>query len=115
MVSPGLLSNTPALIVICQHMVEMQKRGGDFGCKFLTIADSAMAEQNIMLATHDLGLGTCVIASFHCQGVQQILQLPEEIVLMLLISVGIPAKPVKAPNRKEDVIWFNEYNQSNRN
>jgi nitroreductase len=115
MVSPGLLSKTPALIVICQDMMEMQKRGGDFGREFLTIADSAMAAQNIMLAACDLGLGTCVIASFHRRGVRQILHLPEEIVPMLLISVGIPAKPVKAPNRKKDVIWFNEYNQSNGN
>jgi nitroreductase len=90
----------------------MGHKGGDLGRDYLSIADSSMAAQNIMLAAHALGLGTCAIASFHRRGMQQILGLPAEIVPMLLLSVGIPAQPARAPTREKDVMWFNEYPKS---
>jgi nitroreductase len=106
------MGNAPAVIAICQDMAVRAHKGGDLGRDYLSIADSSMAAQNIMLAAHALGLGTCAIASFHRRGMQQILGLPAEIVPMLLLSVGIPAQPARAPTREKDVMWFNEYPKS---
>ena len=109
LVSPGLLGSPPALIVICQDLEEAKLKGGSLGPQFLAIADAAMATQNIMLYAHALGLGTCVIASFHREALQAILGLPHSITPFFIVSVGYPEFTPKTPIRKKDVIWFNEY------
>jgi nitroreductase len=109
LVSPGLSGNPPALIVVCQDSDEAQLKGGSMGPQFLAIADAAMATQNIMLYAYTLGLGTCVIASFHRGALQTILSLPRSIVPIFIVSVGYPDCSPRAPARKKEVIWFNEY------
>jgi len=109
LISPGLYGNPPALIVVCQDSKEAQLKGGSMGPKFLAIADAAMASQNIMLYAYSLGLGTCVIASFHREALQTILSLPCSIVPIFIVSVGYPDCSPRVPVRKKEVIWFNEY------
>lgn len=109
MVSPGLLGDPPAVIVVCQDLDEARRKGSDLGEKMLTVMDTSMAAQNIMLAAHAEGLGTCAIASFHPGATQQILGLPEHIVPQLLISIGVPQKIPSAPKRNLEVLWINEY------
>lgn len=110
LVSPGLSGNPPALMVVCQDSNEAQLKGGLQGPKFLAIADASMSSQNIMLYAYSIGLGTCVIASFHSKAVQKILDLPQSIIPIFLISVGYPEySPKKAPSRNKEIIWFNEY------
>lgn len=110
LVSPGLSGNPTALIVVCQDSDEAQLKGGSMGPQFLAISDAAMATQNIILYAYTLGLGTCVIASFHRKALQTILNLPRSIIPIFLVSVGYPEySPKKVPARKKEVIWFNEY------
>lgn len=108
-VSPGLLGNPSAVIVVCHDLVYALKTGGEFGVKTASLMDTAMAAQNIMLAAHARGLGTCAVASFHPQAVQRIIELPEHICPQLLITLGIPGEVRTAPKRNHDVIWFNSY------
>jgi nitroreductase len=110
MLSPGLSGNPPAVIAICQDLAEAERRGDSLGRDVLTVMDSALAAQNIMLAACAEGLGTCAIRSFHPGGVQKLLHLPEHIAPQLLISVGVPEVTPRAPTRNLDVIWFQEYN-----
>jgi nitroreductase len=65
MVAPGILGNTPTAIVICQDMDEAEKKGSKLARDVLTLMDTALAAQNIMLTAYDQGLGTCLVASFH--------------------------------------------------
>ena len=109
LVSPGLSGNPPALIVVCQDSDESQLKSGSMGPQFLAIADAAMATQNIMLYAYTLGLGTCVIASFHRGALQKILSLPCSIAPIFILSIGYPDCSPRAPTRKKEVIWFNEY------
>ncbi len=106
MISPGLLGQPPALIAICQDMEEATRKGSELG-ETLALLDSGMATQNLMLAAHDLGLGTCAIASFHRQGLQTLLGLPAAVVPLLLISIGIPTETPRPPQRRIDVWRFN--------
>ncbi|MEE8564617.1 MAG: nitroreductase family protein, partial [Atribacterota bacterium] len=76
MLSPGLLGNPPAVIVICQDIAEAERKGAKLGKEILSLMDSAMAAQNIMLAAYAEGLGTCIVRSFHPGGVQKLLRLP---------------------------------------
>lgn len=54
--------------------------------------NSAFAVENLVLRAHDLGLGTCIIAMFNQQVVRELLELPDNMVVTMLVSVGYPAE-----------------------
>ena len=113
MVSPGLLGNPPAVVVIAQDIARAGELGGKMGAESLVRMDSAMAAQNLMLAARAEGLGTCAVASFHPDAVRRLLRLPERIVPQLLVSVGVPDQdPAPPPRKFEEVIWWEAYSES---
>ncbi|MBW1927657.1 MAG: nitroreductase family protein [Deltaproteobacteria bacterium] len=110
MVSPGLLGRPPAAIVIAQDLALAERKGGKMGKESLAKMDSAMAAQNILLAAYEMGLGTCVVASFHPGAVGRILKLPDHILPQLIVSVGHPAaNPPPPPRKFEELIWWETY------
>jgi len=111
LVSPGLLGSPQAVIIICQDLVNALERGGELGVKTLSLMDTAMAAQNIMLAAYAVGLGTCPIASFHPKAVQRIMRLPVHVYPQLLISVGFSKETPLAPKRNTNIIWVNYYEE----
>lgn len=114
MVSPGLLGDPPTVIAVCQDLDEARAKGGELGASFLAQVDAAMATQNLLLAAHDRGLGTCVVASFHRGAVARLLDLPKGVVPVLLVSVGWPAKVPLPPGRRvSGVFFFEVYGESN--
>ena len=111
MVAPGILGNPPVVIAICQDLDEAERKGSKLGRNVITLMDTALAAQNIMLVAYAQGIGTCLIASFHPGAVQEILRLPPPIVPQLLMSLGYPNVKSQAPKRNSMVVWFNEYSQ----
>lgn len=110
MVSPGLLGDPPAVIVIAQDTNLARHKGGKMGVESIIKMDSAMAAQNIMLGAYEMGLGTCVIASFHPGGVAKVLGMPENILPILIVSVGHPAIDSPPPARLfDEIYWFEMY------
>jgi nitroreductase len=105
-VSPGLLGDPPAVVAICQDLAEARHRGGSLGESVLAIADAAMATQNLLLAAHAEGLGTCVVASFHRGAVGRLLDLRAGAEPILLVSVGWPAETPPAPSRRAGRVSF---------
>ena len=101
-VSPGLLGDPPVVIAICQDVGEARAKGSTLGETFLAPVDAAMATENLILAAYAEGLGTCVIASFHARAVGRLLDLPEQVEAVLLVSVGRPAEAPSPPPRKTD-------------
>ncbi|MBW2064349.1 MAG: nitroreductase family protein [Deltaproteobacteria bacterium] len=110
MVSPGLLGDPQAVIVIAQDTDLARHKGGKMGVEAIIKMDSAMAAQNIMLAAYEMGLGTCVIASFHPGAVAKLLGMPAHVIPQLLVSIGHPAKIPPPPERLFDgIYWFEAY------
>lgn len=108
MVSPGMPGPPPCVIAVCQDVELAEQRGARLGREKLTLFDSAMAAQNIMLAAHAVGLGTCVVASFHAGGVKDVLKLPPGIEPVLLVAVGRPTEAPAPPSRQREGVVFNE-------
>ena len=106
MISPGLLGDPPALIVACQDMKEAARKGGKVGRDFLSIVDTGMAVQNLLLAAHAEGLGTCVVASFHRDAVKRLLTIPNGVEPLLIVTVGEPAEELPAQPRDRNVLFF---------
>jgi nitroreductase len=94
MFMPGVMGNIregPALLGICldtRHKSEWSSF--DLGC----------ALQNILLCAHALGLGACAIGAFDGAIVKELLELPDESDLCLLVTLGYPTGEVKAPSRR---------------
>ena len=106
-VSPGIFATPAALIVIC---AEAAPDASDWD-EWIYLADCSIAAKNIMLAAHAMGLGTCVIASFHPGAAAKLLGMPEQIVPYLMVIVGHPAVKPSPPKRLfEEVYWFEAYN-----
>ncbi|MEN2975019.1 MAG: nitroreductase family protein [Candidatus Caldarchaeales archaeon] len=92
MMSPGMFGDPPALIIVCHDLSR-----ADLPEKFQLI-DIGAAMQNILLYAHTLGLGTCPVASFDPEGVADLLELPNHLKPIIIITVG---KPVNRPPHTE--------------
>jgi len=73
--------------------------------------DVALAVQNISLAAHALGLGTVIVGALDSRRAREILGLPDDVELVVLMPLGRPAKEPKAPPRKElaEFVHLNRY------
>jgi nitroreductase len=100
MASPLLRGRPTAAILICLE----KARGGE--------GDIGFPAQNIMLAAHALGIGSCPIAGFSRTAIRKILDIPEELEPALLISIGYPTNvPEPWPRRPwTETVFLNSSN-----
>ena len=89
-VSPGWLKPAPALIVMCIN----EQRKTDW-----SLMDAGAAMQNILLYAHSKDYGCCPIGSFIVETVKELLELPQHLKPVLLISVGYPDEKPQATKR----------------
>jgi nitroreductase len=103
--NPGLASMTdaPLLLVLCgKKGISGYYRGqaatvkGDW-----LMFDTGIAMQNLCLAAHGLGLGTVVIGLFDHKKVEEILDVPQGMEVVVMTPLGYPAAEGGAPKRKE--------------
>ena len=94
-VSPGIFATPAAFIVIC---AEKDPDASDWD-EWTYLADCAVAAQNIMLAAHALGLGSCVAISYARAAVQEILDIPDQVKPELIVTLGYPAEDPSPPPR----------------
>jgi nitroreductase len=73
--------------------------------------DVAMAAQNMMLAAYSLGIGSCPIASFNKTAVKELLDIPEHVDPILMVSLGYPDRWPEPPRRRplEEVVHYGKY------
>ncbi len=111
---PGLSSEPSAIIAICMNETRAIKTE-DGDAVSMVWMDLGGAMENILLAAHDQGLGACAIGSFHEQGVRELLRLPSELKLALLVSIGIPNRVPSGPKKRppEEVIFYEVYGDQN--
>lgn len=90
----NIFHGAPTLVAICARPASAQ-----------SLEDCSLAAQNLMLAAHASGLGTCVIGFarpwLNVTAVKQKLGIPEDVVPVLPIIVGYPAGPTPRPARNE--------------
>lgn len=62
--------------------------------------DVALAVQNMALMAHALGLGTVIVGALDHARAGELLGLPDDVELVVLMPIGRPAHEPKAPPRK---------------
>jgi nitroreductase len=105
--SPGIFAMPSAFVVICVEKVP----GARAGAEVTYLADCAIAAQNIMLAAYELGIGTCVALSYAKVAVREILNLPDNVEPLFVITLGYPAEDPEPPPRLElnQIAFIDEY------
>lgn len=108
--TPGMLGDPPIAVVICSDRRDMADRGAK-QIPSRRVAEASVAAQNMALMAHSLGLGTCLIASFSEMGLRELLELPDHIHPVLVVSLGYTAKTSWAPARKElsRILFWDKY------
>lgn len=92
------IAHAPLAIVACADH-ESAQRYGRRGIELYCIQDVAASVQNMLLAAHELGLGSVWVGAFEEREVSMILKLPEDLRPVAIIPVGYPARVPKAPAR----------------
>jgi nitroreductase len=90
--SPGILGNPQALIVICTDKEKAGIEGVNLDLDITTWIDVGTASQNMMLAAHEIGLGSCPTTSFSKSAVRVILNLPDYLEPEYILQVGHPVE-----------------------
>ena len=109
------IKQAPVLIVLC---AELHRAGYRHDGTALTnkaeswyIFDVALAMENLCLAAHSLGLGTCIVGGFDSTKVEQILGIPENLTVVSMTPVGVPASPGQVSPRKKvkDLTYYEKF------
>ena len=97
--------NAPIIIIVCLTMEDMDEYPDDRRKKIeyvIAVQSVAAAIENMLLAAHGEGLGSCwFCAPLFCQDiVRKILKIPQHVDPQALITLGYPADRPNPPPRK---------------
>ena len=93
----------PLVIVMCARKgkagFKKQEASTRYGDWFMY--DLGLANQNLCLAAHALGLGTVIVGRFDHDAVEKICNVPDDCVAVTMIPVGVSDTETRIPSRKE--------------
>lgn len=101
------LAQAPVVIVACAD----PQRSGDLRGQQYYMADMGIATENLMLAAHDLGLGSVFVGVFDEERLKALLGIPGNIRIAGLFPLGYPAGEVKGGPPRKALDEFVHYGQ----
>jgi len=101
------VSEAPVDIVVCCNFSKISPYGTR-GKELYSIQESGACIQNLMLAAHALGLGTCWVGAFDEARVRQIAGVPANAKPVAIITVGYAAEKPKAGRQNQGHSVFKE-------
>jgi len=102
----GFIAEAPVVVVVCadtqRARATYKQRGVDLYC----LQDTAAACQNMLLAAHALGVGSCWVGAFDERSVSQLLGVLPAHRPVAILCFGKPAEVPRNPGRRalEDVV-----------
>lgn len=84
------LKQTPVVIVACGDKKASPK---------WHIVDVAIAVQNMVLTATEEGLGTCIVGSFNENQVRELLKIPDNLHVIVLLAIGYPSGKESLPSK----------------
>jgi nitroreductase len=91
------VESAPAIIVVCADPHDSWRKDDEFSECY--VLDASMAVQNMLLATHDLGLGSVFVQTFSPLKVRTMLGIPLHWRILGLIALGY-ADPESEANQQ---------------
>ena len=95
--------NAPVLLVVCGQLKKSGYYDDQYPTKFgdWFMYDLGLATENLCLAAHDFGLGTVIVGLFDHDKVGEVIKLPVDHEVLVLIPLGYPDQKPKPPRRRE--------------
>lgn len=107
------LLNAPAIVVVSYITKRCgYERDGSFSTSKedrWEMFDAGIAAQTFCLAAHDKGIGTCIMGIFDEAKIAEVLNLPENQKVGVIIAAGYPDEEPAAPPRKSSDIILTRY------
>ncbi len=103
-----MLLHAPGAFIVCAKFPEKPRQPKGDGVEYFSIQDTAAAIQNLLLAAHAKGLGTCWIGDFDEDVLRELFKIPQGYAPVAVIAVGYPKyTPNARPRRpvKEILHW----------
>ena len=103
------LTDAPAVIVACGD----PEASGRIDDKEYYLLDTGLAVQQLMLAAHARGLGTCWVAFFDETKAREACNVPPEYKIVAITPLGVPAKESRPTPRMEldDMVYRDGWGQ----
>lgn len=101
-----------SFIVICEtKAVLMSALDGKMENQMFAQIDIGLATAHIVFAAEDMGLATCIIGAFDEPKLKEILEIPEDINIRLVVTLGYSYGETKAKSRKsfDEMVSFNKW------
>ena len=92
----SFVAEVPVVVVVCGNQIRSSKHYGQRGRTLYYIQDADAAVENLLLAIHNEGLGSCWVGAFDENAVSEILELPEGVRPLAIIPIGVPSKSAGA-------------------
>lgn len=84
------IEEAPVVIVVVADQARSAKIYGRRGAELFSIQDTAAAIQNMLLAAHSMGLGTCWVGAFDEDEVSKIVKVGAYLKPVAIIPIGYP-------------------------
>lgn len=109
------MEEAPVHILIVMMLRRIREFYGTRGTDFYAVQEASMAAQNMMLAAHAVGLGSCFVSAFDESGVIDAFNLPVDVKPMGIVTLGYAAEQPQEPikYRIENVTFMNRWAQQN--
>lgn len=110
-VSPGGFGDASCAIVLCVDKHKASETAGLVGKDFCSIADPSFAAQNMLLTAYSLGLGSCPIISFAKQALKILLEIPDNVDPVYIVTMGYTDQVPSPPPRPalEEILFLDKY------
>ncbi|MFB0562819.1 MAG: nitroreductase family protein [Candidatus Lokiarchaeia archaeon] len=95
----SFIATAPVVIVVCANKPRTARRYGERGAELYSLQDTAAATQNILLAATAMGLAGCWVGAFNDDAVSNVLGLPNRIIPVAILPIGVPGESPRMPSR----------------
>jgi len=92
------VGTAPVIVIVCTEPEHTKRFYGQFGEKY-SIQNGAAVVQNMLLAAHDQGLGSCWVGAFEDEAVKRLLSIPDNVIIEAIVPLGYPDEKVPVPLR----------------
>ena len=105
------MAEAPVHIIIVAEPEKGKWFYGLRGEKLYTVQGCSAAAQNMLLAAHSLGLGSCWVGAFDEESLRSAVFMPQEVRPQAVITIGYPDEVVPEPPEftLENVMFFRNY------
>lgn len=93
------MESAPLHIVVCSEASRLEANYGEKGEKIFSLQNSTAALENMSLAAHAQGLGSCFVTAFNDKDLKETLGIPSNVVIGGVLTIGYAAEKPKEPQK----------------